>query len=228
MNLNFNANDYDPAQGGAICFPLGDYQIEITGATPKVVTNNPGAGYLELIYTVIAGDLRGMTHAHRLNLFNPSEIAKKIAHQELSAIAFAINRPYLQDSNQLIGGRLIATIGPQMEPNDKYSEIKKIKCLDGTLPVRPVAGQAPPQQTAPPQQYAAQPAPVAAAPWGAPPDNPSPAQNAAYAVQSAPVNVTAPTYAAAPQSTAVAPPWANQGPSPNAINTAIATPPWAK
>ena len=160
MDLNFNAFEYEPSQGGAICFPLADYQVEITGAEPKVVKDNPGAGYLELIYTVIAGDLRGMTHAHRLNLFNPSEAAKRIANQELCAIAFAIGRPYLATTQQLIGGRFIVTIGPQAEPNDKYSEIKKIKCLDGSLPVKSQQQAAPAPASAP-----AAPAPS----WGGPP-----------------------------------------------------------
>jgi hypothetical protein len=201
MNLNFNAFDYDPSQGGAICFPLADYQLEITGAEPKVVKDNPGAGYLELTYTVIAGDLRGMTHSHRLNLFNPSEVAKRIAHQELCAIAFAINRPYLQTTEQLIGGRLVATIGPQSEPNEKYSEVKKIKCLDGSIPTKPAQGpqaiQAAPQ---PPPAAPAQAPPAAAAPpWA----SSGPAQAAPAAA--APPWASAPAQAAAPTS---APPWA--------------------
>jgi hypothetical protein len=207
MLLQFNAFDYDPAQGGGICFPLADYKLEITSAEPKVVKDNPGAGYLELVYTVVEGDLRGLTHKHRLNLFNPSEVAKRIAHQELSAICFAIERHYIQESAQLIGGRLIATIGPQSD-DSKYSEIKAIKMKDGTAPVRPVQqGAAPQGQVLPPatQQSAAPsnqpPAPVAqaASPWG----NAAPAS---------------------------APP-ANQpfwGSAPPAGAGANATPPWAK
>jgi hypothetical protein len=187
MQLNFNAFDFDPSQGGSICFPLADYQVEITGVEPKVVKDNPGAGYLELTFTVIAGDLRGMTHIHRLNLFNPSEVAKRIANQELSAIAFAINRPYLQTTEQMIGGRLIATIGPQAEPNEKYSHVIKIKNLDGMLPTKPAQGpqavQA--QQTASAPLLASGPAaaPTSAPPWAS----------------------GAPAQAAAPTS---APPWA--------------------
>lgn len=213
MELRFNAFDYDPAQGGAICFPLADYKVEITAAEPKVVKDNPGAGYLELALTVAEGDMRGLVQKHRLNLFNPNETAKRIAHQELSAIAFAIERPYLQATEQLIGGRFIATIGPQSD-NEKYSEVKAIKMKDGTAPQRPVQGQqqAPQGQVMPPAPASNQP------PWGAPPANQPPAPAAA---STPPWGNSAP--ASAPPSNQ--PPW---GSAPPAGVGATAAPPWAK
>jgi hypothetical protein len=219
MNINFNAFDYDPSQGGSICFPLADYQVEITGVEPKVVKDNPGAGYLEITFTVIAGDLRGMTHAHRLNLFNPSEVAKRIANQELAAIAFAINRPYLQTSEQLIGGRLIATIGPQAEPNEKYSHVIKIKNLDGTLPTKPAQSPQAVQTQAPAPAAAPVPAQAASAapPW-------------ATAPAAAPAAASAPPWASSSpspsQGATVAPPWATGAPAQAAAPTSA--PPWAK
>ena len=220
MELRFNAYDYDPSQGGSICFPLADYKLEITAAEPKIVKDNPGAGYLELSLTVVEGDLRGMVQKHRLNLFNPSEVAKRIAHQELSAIAIAIERPYLQTTEQMIGGRLIATIGPQAD-DSKYSEVKVIKCKDGTAPTRngaPAPGPAQPQgQVMPPQQPAFPTAP-AAPPWGTPPPTTqqAPAQP--------PWGTTAP--APAPAQTVPVPPWGNSAPAPTSAPTSA--PPWAK
>lgn len=216
MNLNFNAFDYDPIQGGSICFPLADYKLEITGAEPKVVKDNPAAGYLELALTVIEGDMRGLIQKHRLNLFNPNETAKRIAHQELSAIAFAIERPYLQTTEQLLGGRFIATIGPQLE-NEKYSEVKQIKLKDGTLPTKPAQGPQVIQSQQPPP--AAQlPVPASAAPlWGAS-AAPAPATPSA-----------APPWASGPPAlpaAASAPPWASTAPS--QPQGATAAPPWAK
>ncbi len=217
MELRFNAYDYDPSQGGSICFPLADYKLEITAAEPKVVKDNPGAGYLELTYTVLEGELRGLTHKHRLNLFNPSETAKRIAHQELSAIAIAIERPYLAATEQLIGGRLIATIGPQTN-DEKYSEIKAIKMKDGTAPTRngaPAQQTQPQGQVMPPQQPAFPTAPAPAAPpWGTlpPTTQQAPAQP--------PWGATAP--APAPAQTAPAPPWGNSAVAPTSA------PPWTK
>jgi hypothetical protein len=208
MQINFNAYDFDPSQGSAICFPLADYKVEITAAEPKVVKDNPSAGYLELSLTVVEGDLRGMVQKDRLNLFHTNEVPKRISHQQLAAYCFAINRPYVQNTEDLIGGRCICTIGPQ-ESSDKYSEVKVVKCMDGTLPTRPHAqGQAAAPQAAP----------------QAPPPAPQPPQ----APQAAPLQpqATPPWNSAGP----AAPSWAAQ-PTPAAqapTNAAASLPPWAK
>ncbi len=217
MQLNFNAFEHDPTQGGSVCFPLADYKVEITAVEPKVVKNDPGAGYLEISLTVLEGDLRGMIQKDRLNIYNPSEVAKRIAHQNLAAYAFAIERPYLQTTEQMIGGRLITTIGPQSD-DSKYSEVKVIKCKDGTAPTRkdaPAQQTQPQGQVMPPQQPAFPTAPAPAAPpWGTPPPTTqqAPAQP--------PWGTTAP--APAPAQTAPGPPWGNSAPAPTNA------PPWAK
>lgn len=211
MQLNFNAFDYDPSQSGGICFPLGDYKVEITAAEPKVVKDNPSAGYLELSLTVTEGDLRGMVQRDRLNIFNPSEVAKRIANQRLSAYCFAINRPYVQDTAQLIGGRCIITAGPQDGEQSKYSEVKVVKCLDGTMPTRPANQQQAAPAAAPPPAPAPAAAPASAPPWG-----------------SAPPPAAAP---AAPASAAAAPPWGMPPASAQqaaAAPSGAAVPPWAK
>ena len=216
MQLQFNAFDYDPSQSGGICFPLADYKVEITAAEQKPSKNNPANGLLELTFTVLDGELRGLTHAYRMNIYNTNEVAKKIAHNELAAVCFAINRPYIQDSDQLLGGRLLATIGPQ-DNDPKYSEVKLIKCPDGSMPTRPQQAAAPVQ--APPQppqpQPAAPPQPPPQPPPQAPPATAAPAQ--------------APPWNGAPAAPA-APAWAAQVPPPptNAQAVPGAVPPWAK
>ena len=208
MQLNFNAFDFDPTQGGSICFPLGDYRLEITKVEPQQVKDNPGAGYLAIHLTCVDGDLKGMVQIDRLNIYNPSEVAKRIALQQLAAYAFAIGRPQLATTEQMIGGRLICTIGPQTD-NPKYSEVKQIKCADGSLPVNPQksGNQPAPQQAATPQPG-----------WGAPP--------AAQAPPPVDSGAAAPPWAggaAAPPSGA--PPW---GSAPTGAPAASAAPPWAK
>jgi len=211
MQLNFNAFDFDPTQGGSICFPLGDYRLEITKVEPMQVKDNPGAGYLAVHLTCVDGDLKGMVQIDRLNIYNPSEVAKRIALQQLAAYAFAIGRPQLATTEQMIGGRLICTIGPQAD-NPKYSEVKVVKCPDGSLPVNPnKSGNQPApqhvQQTQPAQQG-----------WGAPPAMPpaDPGQGAAP-----------PAWGSQPAASAAAPPWGSPSPA-GATPAASATPPWVK
>lgn len=206
MELKFNAHDYDPSQGGSICFPLGDYKFEITGAEPKVVKDNPNAGYLELSLTCVEGELRGQVQKDRLNIFSDKETPKRIAHQQLSAYAFAIGRPFLATTEQMLGGRLIATVGPQSD-DPKYSEVKVVKCPDGSAPQRP------PQQGAAPA-----PAPASGQAWGGQP----------AAAQPGWASAAAPAPAAAPA--AAAPPWGGPAPAaaPASSGTGQATsPPWA-
>jgi hypothetical protein len=213
MQLNFNANDFDPTQGGSICFPLADYKVEITAVEPKVVKDNPNAGYLAVSLTVVEGDMRGMVQVDRLNIFSDKEVPKRIAHQQLAAYAFAINRPFLQTTEQMIGGRLIATIGPQAD-DPKYSEVKVVKCPDGSFPQRPPqGGGGVPQQG----QQAAPAAPAQQQPWGGAAAAAQPGW-AAPAAPAAPVGQAAPPWGGAagaaapvaPTGAAAAPPWATQ------------------
>ena len=207
MQLNFDAFQYDPTQGGSVCFPLADYRLEITKVEPAQVKDNPGAGYLAIHLTCVDGDLKGMVQIDRLNIYNPSEVAKRIALQQLAAYAFAIGRPQLATTEQMLGGKLVATIGPQAD-NPKYSEVKVIKCSDGSLPVNPQkrgtqpAAQhapAPPADSGQPTWAASAQPPAAAAapPWGGQP--------------AAPV--------------AAAPPWGSPAAG---APPASAAPPWAK
>lgn len=232
LPVPFNAYDYDPTQGGQVCFPLADYRVEITAAEPVVVKNDASSGYLELTLTVTDGDARGLTQKDRLNMFNKSEVAKKIAHQQFAAYCLAIGRPYVQDTAQILGGRLIATIGPQ-DDNPKYSEVKVVKLLDGSLPTKQAApGQAaaaptgppapppgfgpPPPPTAPPQQapplsgQTAFAAPVQQQPFAAPAPPPF-----AQPAPGPPVPASAPT----------APQWGMQ--QPGAPPAPVTRPPWA-
>jgi hypothetical protein len=223
MQLNFSAFDYDPTQGGSICFPLADYKVEITSAEPKVVKDNPNAGYLELSLTVTEGELRGMVQKDRLNIFHTSEVAKRIAHQSLAAYCFAINRPYVQDSAQLIGGRCICTIGPQTD-DSKYSEVKMIKCMDGSMPTKPVQPAQAPGAPQPPQ------APVPSQP-PLQPQQPIPQAPQAPPAMSQPQYPVASGPSAPPWNTpaAPAPSWAQASPPPPPPNSAPGgLPPWAK
>ena len=208
MQLNFNGFDYDPTQGGSVCFPLADYRLEITKVEPMQVKDNPGAGYLAIHLMCVDGDLKGMVQIDRLNIYNPSEVAKQIALRQLAAYAFAIGRPQLATTEQMLGGKLIATIGPQID-NPKYSEVKTIKCPDGSLPVNP---QKSGNQAAQAQQQPAQTG------WGS---------NTPPATQQQPASEAQPSWATgAPPAGAAAPPWA--GASTGAAPAASAAPPWAK
>lgn len=209
--MNFDATQIDPRQSkGAICFPLGDYPLEIIGVEAVATKDDKNKGMLVLDLKVLDGELRGMIQQDRLNLYGQSETTTRIAYQRLSAYCHVTGRLQLSDANQLIGGRCVCTIGPQEAPNDKYSEVKLVKDLAGNVPVH---GQAPAPQNTPIQaqapvqtQQAQQPAQAASAsPWNNPaapaqqPTQQQPAQSQPWQQQ--------PAAAAAPAGNK--PPWAN-------------------
>lgn len=198
MQFMFDATTVAPDQGAGICFPLGDYPVEITKAEPVPTKNNPNVNMLVLTLTCLDGPMKGQNQLYRFNIAHENETTRRIAYSQLSAICHVIGRLQIQDTNQLVGGRFIATIGPQ-DSDPKYSEVKKVKDMQGNEPGRSAAPSTPPAQppaSAPFPSATAAPATPAAAPWGAP--------------------ATSPTVEAAP-------PWA----TPPAGATAAAPPPWA-
>jgi hypothetical protein len=204
MQLNFDAATVDPFQGSSVRFPLADYPLEIIKTEGKPVTDNPNKGMLVLTCRVLDGPMKGQDYHYRFNLYNDNETTVRIAYQQLSAVCHVTGRLRIGMAEELIGGRFIATIGPQ-DKEPKYDDVKKVTDMAGNPPTRGQAPQQAPQTAAP--AYTQQPAPAAnAAPWGA---APAAAQSLAPS-----------TGFQAPAPGNGAPPWAA---SPNA-----AVPPWGK
>lgn len=194
FSFEFDASQIAPAAGSAVCFPLADYAVEITAATVEQSKNDPNKGFIKLSFTVQDGPYKGMSQDMRYNIYGQSETVTRIAYSQLSAVSHVTGKMKTKVAEDFIGGRLIATIGPQ-DNDDKYSEVKAVKDVTGAAPVmgKPYTGGA-----------------VAAAVVVQPAiGNPVPAAAPAQGWQTgaaAPV-VTAPTPAAAPAGDT--PPWAN-------------------
>lgn len=173
MILNFNALEMEPSTGGSTLFPLDDYLCEIVKVIPVPVKDDKEKGRLVFTLKVLEGAFKGATQEYGLNIINPSEQAVRIAYQQLTSICLVTGKGGVGDSAELVGGRLLATIGPQ-DNNDKYSEVKKVMDVQGGPPVKGkpyVATAAGVPVTAP---VAGPPAPVAvAAPAAAPSATPA-------------------------------------------------------
>lgn len=136
VTLNFDATQVDPRQSkGGVCFPLAEYPVEITGIEAVAVKDQPTKGFLEVTLRVLDGQYKGQDQIDRLNLYGNSETAMRMAYQRLSAYAHIAGKLRVADSNELLGTKLIALIGPQDAPNEKYSEVKMVKDLAGNVPV---------------------------------------------------------------------------------------------
>lgn len=150
MQFAFDATQFDPRQSeGGICLPYADYYMEVISINPveaKDSTPQNKKGFFEFSLKVLAGEFTGAIQKDRLNMWGQGETATKIAYQNLAAYCYIAGKPHINDSNELVGMRLIATCGPQ-ESNEKYSEVKSRKDLAGNVPVQ--GKQCAPQGTTP-------------------------------------------------------------------------------
>ena len=149
----FNAQQYDPTQGGG-SLPVGRHPVIIESSEVKANKANDG-GYLQLNLKLIDGPQTGTTGAYRLNLYHSNPQTAEIAHRQLSAICHCVGVFNVQDSGQLHNIPFIIEVGLQKgeEAAQKgYTEVKKVFDINGNEPGK--AGQGAP--AAQPQQQPAQ------------------------------------------------------------------------
>ena len=150
----FNAQQYDPTQGGGN-LPVGRHPSIIESSEVKANKANDG-GYLQLNVKLIDGPQTGATGAYRLNLYHSNPQTAEIAHRQLSAICHCVGVFNVQDSSQLHNIPFIIEVGLQKgeEAAQKgYTEVKKVFDINGNEPGK--AGQGAPAAQ-PQQQPAAQ------------------------------------------------------------------------
>lgn len=150
----FNAQQYDPTQGGGN-LPVGRHPSIIESSEVKANKANDG-GYLQLNVKLIDGPQTGTTGAYRLNLYHSNPQTAEIAHRQLSAICHCVGVFNVQDSSQLHNIPFIIEVGLQKgeEAAQKgYTEVKKVFDINGNEPGK--AGQGAPAAQ-PQQQPAAQ------------------------------------------------------------------------
>lgn len=156
-NLNFDASDVPPAEAFDPVPPIW-YLCRITAAGKKA---SERAGEM----TSITFEIDGNAHPQQANrkLFTnlciehpTSEQARDIARRSLSAIAHAIGKTLLNDTDDLLGGELLVK-AKVVPPKDGYGA--KNECVGFRSPKE---GEPAPRQAAAPQ------AQTAAAPAGRP------------------------------------------------------------
>jgi hypothetical protein len=84
--------------------PSGEYPAMIVDSQMKP-TKTPGGQYLELVYQVIDGPMKGRMVWSRLNLVNKSPKAVEIAQRDLSAICAAVNETNLVNDSAVLHNR---------------------------------------------------------------------------------------------------------------------------
>lgn len=212
---SFNAQEFQPNNGGGTAHPVGIFVGTISNAEIKPTKNNDGGMYV-VTFKSNAGEA-----VVRYNLWNQNQQAVEIARGQLSALCHAINFYQLnfdQDGGRaIVGAPLMFKVDAQLVPSDPndvrsskvpsptLTEVKKVYSSAGIDPSAP--GNPP---VVPTEGAAVSPQPAATAPAAFPQ---APAQPAPVAAQPAPAAAPAPAWqqnaAAAPAAGTAKPPWAS-------------------
>lgn len=128
--LNFNANDHEPRDSFDL-LPNGWQPAEATASEMKDTKAGDGA-YLQIEWTITAGEFQGRKLWSRLNLKNRNSTAVEIAQRDLSAICRATGIMEVNDSSQLHGKPIQVKVKtrPAKGEFDASNEIAGYKPLD--------------------------------------------------------------------------------------------------
>ena len=126
----FDASKVEPG-GGAI--PKGEYQVVIV-ESDKVATKAGTGHLLKLKLQIVEGEHKGRTLTDRLNLWNPNEVASRIAQGTLSAICRAVNVLTPQGSEQLHHKQLTAVVDVRQLDEGVANEVKGYKPRQTSAP----------------------------------------------------------------------------------------------
>lgn len=157
FNGPFDATSVELPTGGGV-FSVGRHVVKIVEAmVDSTKAGNGGLIKLELEAIDHNDPDFGRTMAYRINLFNPNEMAKKIAAQQFAALCLAVQVPVVQDLAQLYNIPFVVEVvnqkltaeqqakkdaGENVEP---YKEIKRVYDVNGNEPGKTVVQ---PAQTA--------------------------------------------------------------------------------
>lgn len=101
---------------GAAQVPSGDYVV-VCVSTEEKQNSKQNGHYIQNNYEIQGGEHAGSVLIDRINFDNPNETARNIAFSTLKQLGKAINLEVLDDTNQLIGKRIVARV--KNEPSDR-------------------------------------------------------------------------------------------------------------
>lgn len=131
VNGPFNAQDYNPQQGTGQLDP-GKHKVIITKSEVTATKNNDGG---MVVFTVESqeGPSQGQQMNYRINLYNASADAVRIAQQQFSALCHVVGVFYVEDTQQLHGIPFYVDVRKQKN-DERYNEIFKVYDANGNEP----------------------------------------------------------------------------------------------
>ncbi len=105
----FNSDNHDDMRGSFDPIPAGEYPAHVTKSSIEDTKKKDGK-YIKLEFTVLDGESKGRKLWSNLNIVNPSEIAMKIAQEELATICRACGKKVVADTLELHEIPLVLTV----------------------------------------------------------------------------------------------------------------------
>ena len=134
-----NAGDYSPV-------PAGEYDVEIKDA--EIRTTKSGTGqYIAMRLDIVAPSHEGRVVWANLNIKNDSQKAEEIGRQQLGSVMRAIGLASLQDTDQLIGGRLGVKLA--IRKSEEYGDSNEVKAFKAPKSGASAGAPAPAMASAP-------------------------------------------------------------------------------
>ena len=124
LNEVFDVNSMPKSERSFEPLPAGWYNVTISGAELKQTKAGTGE------YIAVRYDVAGPTHAGRvvfgnLNIKNPNPTAESIGRQQLGELMRAAGFAKVEDTDQLIGGRL--QIKLDIRKSEQYGDSNDVK-----------------------------------------------------------------------------------------------------
>ena len=131
----FNANSVKPSTPGEGQLPISGKEghpvvIIDSEICPAKDSNN---GFIKLTLEITDGPNKGQSGPYRLNIYNTSEVAVRIAYEQLSAICYVTGVMEVSDTSMLHNIPFRAVVA-QQKGNDEYTEIKGVLDVAGNPP----------------------------------------------------------------------------------------------
>jgi Protein of unknown function (DUF669) len=130
--LNFDANNVEPATGRFELLPIDDYLAVITESAMADNKKTKGK-HLSLTWTIVEGDYKDRKVFTNLNLINENPDTVEIAQRDLSAICRATGVLHPKDSAELHDKPVVISVGIRKGSNgyEDSNIIKKYSRTDG-------------------------------------------------------------------------------------------------
>jgi len=124
MRIRFDAKKHEPTTS-VTALPSGDYQVVVKSSALKA-SKAGTSEYLQLQLQVVDGEYRGYIIFDQLIVVHDNPIVTDIANRRLSALCHATNQLLLEDTNQLHGIPVIATVS-FVEKTEKWGEKNDVR-----------------------------------------------------------------------------------------------------